>query len=42
MYLPYWLVYLGRFHIEAPLYTMYHDSEHNFDQTETNNRQIVV
>ena len=26
-YLPYWLVYLSRFHIEAPLYTTNHDSE---------------
>ena len=37
-YLPYWLVYLGRFHIEAPLYTTDHVSENNFDQTEINNK----
>ena len=41
-YLPYWLVHLGLFHIEAPVYTMNHVSENNFDQTEINDRQIVV
>ena len=29
-------------HREASLYTMDHVPENNFDQTETNNRQIVV
>ena len=28
--------------IEAPLYTADHVSENNVDQTEVNNRQIVV
>ena len=37
----YWLVYLHRFHMEAPLYTTDHVSGNNFDQTEINNRQIV-
>ena len=41
-YLPYWSVYLGCFHIEAPLYTTDHVSENTFDQTEINNRKIVV
>ena len=41
-YLPYWLVYLGRFHIEAPLYATDHVSENNFGQTEINNWHTVV
>ena len=41
-YLPLWLVYLGRFHIEAPLYTTDHVSYNNFDQMEINNRHIIV
>ena len=41
-YLQYWLVYLGCFHIVAPLYTTDHVSENNFDQTKIDNRQIVV
>ena len=28
-YLPYWLMYLGRFHTEAPLHTTDHVSENN-------------
>ena len=36
------LVYLGHFHIEAPLYTTDHVSENNFDPTKINNRQFVV
>ena len=41
-YLPYWLVYLGCFQVETPLYTTDHVSENDFDQTEINNRHIVV
>ena len=36
------IAYCFTFLIEAPLYTTDHVSENTFDQTETNNRQIVV
>ena len=35
-------MYLGRFHIEAPLYTTDNVSENNCDQTEINNRQFKI